>query len=193
MSTGERRSYAEAQAIAQRLYDVLEPACVRITIAGSLRRKAPDIGDIELVLIPRLEPVVDPMFGLPTGKMRSAVDAKLTERGVSWPTKGERSRRFWWEGMQADLFVQPDPRTFGLNLFLRTGSAAFSHGALGRLNRLGMRCEGARVWRGNEVLSTPEESCIFDLLEMDFVPPEERTKTFWEDHRELFRVRRAAS
>ena len=53
MSTGLRYTLAEAQRIAGAIVGQLDPSCVRLEIAGSLRRGRPDVGDIELVAIPR--------------------------------------------------------------------------------------------------------------------------------------------
>lgn len=51
---GDTRWPAEAAwAVAGELKDKLEPACKRIEVAGSLRRCQPDVGDIELVCIPK--------------------------------------------------------------------------------------------------------------------------------------------
>jgi len=42
-----------AKAIAERIKTLLEPACERIEIAGSIRRQKPEVGDIELLCIPK--------------------------------------------------------------------------------------------------------------------------------------------
>lgn len=43
----------KAREIAESLKDLLEDTCDRIEIAGSIRRRKPDVGDIELLCIPR--------------------------------------------------------------------------------------------------------------------------------------------
>lgn len=43
----------KAKAIAETLKSLLEPACEKITIAGSIRRQKPEVGDIELLCIPK--------------------------------------------------------------------------------------------------------------------------------------------
>jgi len=42
-----------AKVIAEEFKTLLEPACERVTIAGSIRRRKPDVGDIELLCIPK--------------------------------------------------------------------------------------------------------------------------------------------
>jgi len=48
-----------AKAIAEELKGLLAPACERIEIAGSTRRRKPDVGDIELLCIPKFDGLVD--------------------------------------------------------------------------------------------------------------------------------------
>ena len=48
-----------ARAIAEELKELLAPACEQIEIAGSIRRRKPDVGDIELLCIPRFEEGID--------------------------------------------------------------------------------------------------------------------------------------
>ena len=45
----------QAAALARSLVTFLEPYCDRIEVAGSVRRQKADVGDIELVLVPKLE------------------------------------------------------------------------------------------------------------------------------------------
>lgn len=44
---------ARARSIAEELKALLAPECQRITIAGSIRRRKPVVGDIELLVIPK--------------------------------------------------------------------------------------------------------------------------------------------
>ena len=49
----------KAKAIAEELRRLLEPACERIAIAGSIRRQKPEVGDIELLCIPKFVDGID--------------------------------------------------------------------------------------------------------------------------------------
>jgi len=49
----------KARAIAEELKELLAPACERVTIAGSTRRRKPDVGDLELLCIPKFNGVVE--------------------------------------------------------------------------------------------------------------------------------------
>lgn len=60
----------QAQSIAEELRRELEPGCERIEIAGSIRRKKPEVKDIELCLIPK-------MLTLPnTGQLAMALESE---------------------------------------------------------------------------------------------------------------------
>ena len=52
MSKVSKRPFSEVLPIAQHIVDSLSPFCERIELAGSLRRKRPMVGDIEIVAIP---------------------------------------------------------------------------------------------------------------------------------------------
>ena len=47
-------SLSFAMMLAGKVVDELAPVCERIEIAGSIRRKKPTIGDVEIVCIPKL-------------------------------------------------------------------------------------------------------------------------------------------
>lgn len=49
----------KARAIAEELVGLLAPACLRIEIAGSIRRRRPEVGDIELLVIPKFLEHID--------------------------------------------------------------------------------------------------------------------------------------
>jgi hypothetical protein len=57
MSTPDKKRWPreDAENVAMDLCERLEPVCVRVVIAGSVRRRKPTVGDVELVFIPRFE------------------------------------------------------------------------------------------------------------------------------------------
>lgn len=58
---------AEAVAVAKELCDIFQKGNLteRLLVAGSLRRRKPEVGDVEILYIPRMETILDPgdMFG----------------------------------------------------------------------------------------------------------------------------------
>jgi DNA polymerase/3'-5' exonuclease PolX len=48
----EKTSLEDAQSVADKLIEALKPFCSRVQVSGSIRRMKPEIGDIDLVVIP---------------------------------------------------------------------------------------------------------------------------------------------
>ena len=80
MSEGPRIPRARALMLAQGLIETLRPHCERIEIAGSLRRGKPDVGDIELVCIPKADEMRDLFGGVTLADLESARTASLNAR-----------------------------------------------------------------------------------------------------------------
>jgi len=64
-------------------------------------------------------------------------------------------------------------------MMIRTGSAEFAKRMVttqwhGGLMPDGLSVSGARVWRGTQLLNTPEEGDVFKLWGMTYVKPEDR-------------------
>lgn len=180
MSDTIKRPYELMSQMADRLVNKLAPACERIEIAGSLRRRKAMVGDIEILLIPV---AYTDLFGNPLPGA-TQVDSLL----ATWPIKlvknGQKYKQFIMEGNSGteytvDLFIQPDPATWGVNYMIRTGSSDFSHKmvtqkSLGGLMPDEYSVKDARVWCNGTPLATPEESNIFEIWGMNFIKPEER-------------------
>jgi DNA polymerase/3'-5' exonuclease PolX len=76
-----------AQPIADRVRDLLAPHCDRIEIAGSIRRQKADVGDIEIVAIPKTVTDGD-LFG-GAGRPRR-MDGMLCSKAHKVPVREER-------------------------------------------------------------------------------------------------------
>lgn len=189
MSDKTKRPYAIVKPIGGQIVHRLGLACTRVEIAGSLRRQCPLIGDIEIVAIPRFRQRT--MFAMPSqaSMVDDLLDAWQVRVGAGhfrMGPNGQKLKRFWLttkcgEEYQVDLFLQPDPATWGVNFLLRTGSAAFSKDMVTPKSKGGLMpshlyVSGARVWGDNEgrAYETPEEEDVFKLYGMPFIPPEER-------------------
>ena len=178
-----KRPYGVVKPVADEVLQRLSASCVRLELAGSLRRKKAEIGDIEIVAVPKL---ALNLFGEPTG--RSLVDdeiATCADMGVIKVVKGgHRYKQFIVVSVngheyQVDLFLQPDPTTWGINFMLRTGPAEFSRRMVTAKEKGGLKPNdlamfGACVWRDHVFLDTPEEADVFKLWGMDFILPEDR-------------------
>ena len=165
-----RRPLAEALRLAEDLADELAPYCDRIEVAGSIRRRVPLIGDLELVAIPRFGDAMmqTNLFGAPRqlgeaeNALKSYIDAEMVATGrveplkpntrahvpdPTWSRKG--TARYWRlflprESMQLDFFL-PDVDTWGVIYMQRTGSPDFARAVVMRWAQVS---GGGRSWKG---------------------------------------------
>lgn len=173
----------EAQTIAGKVLQHIMPALTRGEIAGSIRRQKPVVGDIEIAAISEDRELL---------VKRLAEVGQLIKPGVPgvvpWTPRLEAKylRLRLSEGMNLDLFMA-SPQNWGGLFLMRTGSGAgldgntfngFTPGIFGRWKKVsggGRMMECMPTMPTGEQLWVPEEQDFFDLLEMDFVPPVERT------------------
>ena len=172
MSTNKNRlPLPQAQEIALAVLAQIEPHCEVCSIAGSIRRERPTIGDIEIVCVPR------PYNATPLFRDGLAVVVEQWEK-----VKGELPCRYTQRllpcGMKLDLFMV-DQRGWGLQLAIRTGSARWSHEVLAKSwVRAGYRSEGGLLYQGHgagcRVVPVRTESELFRLIGLAWVHPRDR-------------------
>src|SRR5690349_5390941 len=105
MSDTEKRPYNQVMTVALNLVGALTPACHRIEIAGSLRRKKELVGDIEIVAIPKLH---TNLLGEPLES--SGIDDLLAQWPIALHKNGQKYKAFsfeWQPGwtFKVDLFL----------------------------------------------------------------------------------------
>lgn len=180
----QRMALHEADRIAERLLAELSPGCERIAVAGSIRRRKPDVGDLEIVAVPARVPN---LFGDPGESRLAPILDRLQHDGFLQRIKGGAYyQQFLMTEFDCklDLFT-PGVETWGVVFTQRTGSAEFAHQLMtsdqnrtstGRrgLMPVGHRVYMARLWRGHEMLQTREEEEFFQALQVPWLKPEER-------------------
>lgn len=156
-----------ATQIANQVKKELAPFCDRIEIAGSIRRKKPEVKDIEIVAIPK------------------PYDVGLFETGIAtiinrWEkVKGDLpckyTQRIHPSGIKIDLFFA-DHLNWGIIFAVRTGSAEFSHKRLacGWVAK-GYKSENGYLCREGTRIPVPEEETLFNLIGLKYQEPETRT------------------
>ena len=181
MSGAKKIPLADARLFAHKLLDLLEPVCERIEIAGSIRRQCLEVGDIEIVAIPK--PTWD-LFGnrkWDTSTIIARVfdlDQRNLLRGPEEPLftkRGEWYAKFRAFGMDVDLFMTT-PEKWGCIYMIRTGSADFSKRMMTKQSRGGecpdhLYFREGRLWDGEYALQTPEEDDVFRLLGVNWLDP----------------------
>lgn len=153
--------------LAESAMDLLAPHCERIEIAGSIRRRRPEVEDIEIVAIPKPYDV---------GRFESGIATVVN----LWPrVRGELpclyTRRRLTGGMELDLFVAT-PENWGYILAIRTGSADYSHKVLARKwRRRGFAGRGGMLYNSRgQAVDVREEEDVFAVVGLAWVPPELR-------------------
>lgn len=158
--------YAEALKVAEDILEQLKPHCIRAEIAGSIRRKAKEVGDIEIVAIPKPYQI-----GLLEDGIASVVNRWKKVKG-ELPCK--YTQRILPEGIKLDLFFA-DEQNWGHIFAIRTGSADFSHNKLGvRWVQSGYRSVDGYLTKNGQRVAVREEEDLFKLLGIKYVEPENR-------------------
>lgn len=182
----QKRHLAQILPIAEAVLAEIAPYCRRQIIAGSIRRREAEVGDIEIVAIPRREPAG--LFGDQEDvPLHRALSDLVKGNRIFLVAHGDKYIKFVWyfgaENVQVDLFlVEPD--SWGYQLAIRTGPADYSrwlvtpqskHGGLSE----GYLCKDGMVWdvqvNGNEWAATthavPEEKDFFKLIRGGYIEP----------------------
>jgi DNA polymerase/3'-5' exonuclease PolX len=188
MSDKQRYPLADARAVAADLCRALEPHCERITVAGSIRRQKPTVGDIELLFIPRFgSRVVAPeLFPRHCDLAALAIEELLRQQilskrpnkngGTAW---GEKNKLAVHRptGIPVDLFTATPHNWFNY-LVCRTGGA--------ENNRQIAMAAQARGWKWNpygagfervayyERFEVRAEEDVFQFVNLPYLAPEAR-------------------
>jgi DNA polymerase/3'-5' exonuclease PolX len=181
----------EARALADEVVGLLGSACAVVTVAGSIRRQRPLIGDIEIVACPATRPAGLDLFGQTTGTVDELDEAArdLIKRGVfgtrpdvnGRSAVGAKFKRLSYKGFGLDLF-STTPTQRGLILLIRTGPAAWSHSFVtprlqGGWLPTGMRVADGHLWDGGAQVPTRTEEDVFRRVGLPYLEPERRTDT----------------
>lgn len=174
---------SEASAIADKVLRHIAPALDRGEVAGSIRRQKPIVGDVEIVAISTQRDQLLKLLEDVGQHIKPGVPG-----AVPWAPKATAKylRVRLNEGMNLDLFLAT-PNNWGGLFMMRTGSGAdldgnsfngFVPGIFSRWKKMsggGRMTECMPTMPSGEQLWVPEEQDFFEILEMDFVPPVQRT------------------
>jgi DNA polymerase (family 10) len=182
----------QALAVAAELIRRLTPACARIALAGSTRRKTPTVGDIELLAIPLFAvsqpfPVQQTFFRdeqVVMDRLNDALDA-LREDGTMGLRPNARGGYTYGPlnkllvhlptGIPVDIF-STTAENWGMAYMVRTGSKHWNIRMMARFKAMGMKghAYGGVTDQHGRTLPCPTEEEVFRLLGVPFVPPEAR-------------------
>jgi DNA polymerase/3'-5' exonuclease PolX len=184
--------HEHALRIAGQLIVDLSKYCEYIKVGGSIRRKKPEVKDIELICIPKfgesrtgqgtlLDGEVKEIANLLFGHIIANGDKydilKMGEKYAQIEVFGEHAIGVR-QHIKVDIFTAT-PETWGYILLLRTGPADFSKWVVTELKKIGFTPNDGAVWsnepnEGMIKITTPTEGPIFDMLGIDYIKPEDR-------------------
>lgn len=185
MSDKQRFPLQLAELVATSLISDLAEACQRIHVAGSIRRRRQDVGDIELLCVPQAGP--PNIFGEPTPTCTltdsvSEATRQLMGRKILTLRKSAEGKTAFGghnklmvhvaTGIPVDIFSTPR-ENWGMALLVRTGPAEYCQQVMSRFIQLGMNGHaygGVTDRRGQEV-ACPEEEDVYRLLEWNWKEP----------------------
>ena len=182
-----------AQSLAAVLCAKFAPHCARLEIAGSIRRERPTVGDIDLVVIPKLDHARDMLGTIISTKnhlleyLRKSVEASADH--LEWITGGHDAdgknhsltmRTKSGRIAQVDIFCCT-VETWGTTLLCRTGSAQHNIWLAQRAQAAGGKWSSLLGLRLDDfsVIADTEEN-IYAALCLPFIEPHNRELPFLE-------------
>ncbi len=167
---------SQARTIADKLLTMLEPACEKIVVAGSIRRRKPEVGDIELLCVPTYDNGVDQLdreigglvvqqvLGFRRNKLGSRVYGPKNKLMMHIPS-----------GIGVDIFSTTD-ECWAVSLVVRTGGKITNQRIATVALRKGWHFraygDGFDTPDGHITCSTEQE--VFEAVGLPYLPPEQR-------------------
>ena len=179
--------HEQASRIAGQLIVDLSPYCERIKVGGSIRRKKVDVGDIELICIPKFGEVgtgQGTLFGGETTNTKNLLFEHIAANRdkydiIKMGDKYAQIEVFDEHATGTRQYIKVDVftatfRTWGYILTIRTGPAEFSRWVVIELKKQGFTPEGGEVFHHGTPCTVPSEDDLFFLLGLDYIEPEDR-------------------
>ncbi len=172
---GFKMEWKHAYSIAQEISEHLKPHVIELKCVGSVRRKKPEVGDIEFVCRPQMQtdlvggayPILD-VIEKALGEIgtRRMGDQRLLAYGDIYGFKG----------LKLDLFVCWPPASFGSLVAIRTGPWELSKHAMTMLDRNGYKHTLGHIERKDTgaVVAADTEERFFELAGIPCVVPSKR-------------------
>lgn len=182
-----RFSNAVGMKVAAELCAALKPVCERLIVAGSLRRRKPTVGDVEILYIGKTEVRQDPadMFASITVNLADEAIAALEKSGVLERRKNVNGSEMYGpknklmrhraSGLPVDLFAATAENWWNY-LVCRTGPADSNTRICMAAQDRGWKWNpyGAGFSRDGEIRAMESEAEVFAFVGLPYAQPEER-------------------
>lgn len=191
-----RRDAAAKLGVARELCAVLKPCCAKIMVAGSLRRRKSEVGDVEILYLPNIVKAKDPgdFFGKEIAV--NAVDRALEQLlaagalerrrkvtgSITWGPENKLARHVA-SGIPVDLFTATHDnwwnlvvgRTGPLESNIRIATAAQERGWKWEPYSAGFTRPSIEKGGGYvDVKVCRSEREVFEFVELEYLPPHQR-------------------
>jgi DNA polymerase/3'-5' exonuclease PolX len=171
MSTGTKLPWQQAAEIAEQLVRELTPHVERLKTVGSIRRRKPEVGDIELLAEPRM--IEADFFGTPGPDLEP-----IRQMAARWGRVLKNGDRYIQveilDGVHVDLFLCYAPAQWGSLLAIRTGPAELGQHAVTCMKAYGLRHVQGHIERDGTLVPTPTEEDFFAAARLPCLPPRQR-------------------
>jgi len=183
----DKVSRAVAMAVGAEVCEVLDPVCERWIVAGSIRRRRPMVGDVEILYIPRFGDRQVDLFTVASmsladdaieSMLRSGLLAKRASRtGVfAWGDKNKLAVH-QASGIGVDLFAATEA-TWWNALVCRTGGAEsnkrIASRAIARGYHWNVYGPGFTQAATGEVVPMESEEAVFEFVGLEYEEPWDR-------------------
>ncbi len=160
----------KAKEIADGLVKDLTPSSDRISIAGSIRRERPEIGDVEIVLIRKKSELIYLMAYLEQYRI------------IKGTVMGKYMRLELPNSTKLDLFFC-EKDNWGDIYFIRTGSYDWNIWFMTELRKNGYEHKEGRLYKGEEIIPCYEEEDMFKAVGLEFVNPPDRNPDYLRENK----------
>ena len=139
-------------------------------IAGSLRRKAPVVHDIDIAVIPSLENL---------SMWKEKVSGCVEKIGGTVKNFGETMTDFLYRGVQVNLFICPGEDSWGVTLMWATGPKGHTIGMTIKAQKKDLLYNSQGIWTREsppKLIPARTELDVARILDWKYKPPELRGK-----------------
>lgn len=167
----------------------MTPFCLRVAVAGSIRRQKSEVKDVEIVAIPRLGAPKDLFGDEPRNLLYEWAQQMEQDQRIYWIKPGTEEVIRWrikedgkyWRGwlvkaeIKLDLFLTTT-NTWGNTYLIRTGPAEFSARIVGKeAQRTGHSFRDGKLFNDlNQEVNCQEEADVFEALGISWIEPQAR-------------------
>jgi DNA polymerase/3'-5' exonuclease PolX len=192
--------YNRAQVLADKLINTFGLFCQKVIVAGSLRRGATTVKDVEIVALPKyhldlfggfsdqdeLTPVIRDEMAIGTLRWRNLDSIRNGDHANKVTSKYKYMALYDTHStIPIDLFIVRPPSNYYWQLMIRTGPADYSKWLVNQPKRFGWDSREGAVWQPNKdhtggydgtysTVDFTSEKHVCETLQIPYIPPRDR-------------------